>query len=156
MRQRTAPPVTVVVHRYALWRAALLALGLAVALSLAAWATGHWGAWAVPILVPALLLGLWGLAGRHWGRPGFLLRWDGQDWHWRDREQVHESRGRVIVRIDLGDWMLLQLVAHGDRRTVWLPLQRAGLESRWHALRCAVYSPTRAADPLAGSTPSTA
>lgn len=156
MRQRTAPPVTVVVHRYALWRTALLALVLAVGLVLGAWAAGHRGGWAVLALAPGLLLGGWGLVACHWRRPGFLLRWDGQDWHWREREQVHEYRGRAIARIDLGDWMLLQLVAHDGRFAVWLPVQRAGLEPRWHALRCAVYSPTRAAAPLAGSTSSTA
>ena len=135
MRQRTAPPVTVVVHRYALWRTALLALVLAV----------------------GLVLGAWGLVGRHWRRPGFLLRWDGQDWHWREREQVHEYRGRAIARIDLGDWMLLQLVAHDGRFAVWLPVQRAGLEPRWHALRCAVYSPYAAAKAgVAGMTRSLA
>ncbi|MCX7659572.1 MAG: hypothetical protein N2040_03340 [Caldimonas manganoxidans] len=156
MRQRTAPPVTVVVVRHTWWRAAVLALAGVGWLALGAWAVAHRGAWAVAALGPALLLSLWGVLGRHWRRPGFVLRWDGQCWHWREPERRHECRGRATVRIDLGAWMLLQLVPHQGRGTVWLPLQRAGLEARWHALRCAVYSPTCAMDPLAGSSSSTA
>jgi hypothetical protein len=53
------------------------------------------------------------------------------------------------VAVDLGAWMLLRFERDATprlRRIVWLPLQRRGLETPWHALRCAVYS----ARPVAG------
>ena len=56
--------------------------------------------------------------------------------------------GTLEVAMDLGGLLLLRLV--GQRRTrVWLPVQRRGLESQWHGLRCAVYSPP----PLAAGLP---
>ncbi len=56
--------------------------------------------------------------------------------------------GALRVAIDLGAFLLIRL---GDRRrtSLWLPVQRRGLESEWHALRCAVYSPP----PAAGGSP---
>jgi hypothetical protein len=52
--------------------------------------------------------------------------------------------GALEVAIDFGAFLLLRL---GTRRrtSVWLPVQRRGLEAEWHALRCAVYSPPPAA-----------
>jgi hypothetical protein len=42
--------------------------------------------------------------------------------------------------------MLLNFTPDAAARTSWLPVQRLGLETQWHALRCAVYSPR----PMAG------
>jgi hypothetical protein len=56
--------------------------------------------------------------------------------------------GELQVAIDLGAWMLLHFVPDVGHRACsvsWLPVQRRGLESQWHALRCAVYSPRPAA-----------
>lgn len=150
MRRRAAPPLTVEVRRHGLWHAALLLLAGAWVLSWTAWLSGHLGAAAAT----ALGLGCAAAAGlvirRHWQRPGLVLRWDGQCWHWRFPDPRHECSGRAEVCIDLGAWMLLRLHPAGPGRSLWLPLQRRGLERRWHDLRCAVYSPTPDADPLAG------
>jgi len=59
------------------------------------------------------------------------------------------------VAVDLGAFLLLRLVE--QRRTiVWLPVQRRGVESQWHALRCAAYSPLplAARAPTVGALPS--
>ena len=53
--------------------------------------------------------------------------------------------GELVVALDLGRFMLLVFTARhdagvpGPRR--WLPAQKAGLESDWQALRCAVHAP---------------
>jgi hypothetical protein len=74
------------------------------------------------------------------------LCWDGQCWALRAlRPASSESTvGEVSVVVDLGIWMMLHFVpATSPRRAraLWLPVQRRGIESQWHALRCAVYSP---------------
>jgi len=56
--------------------------------------------------------------------------------------------GTVEVAMDLGAFLLLRLVER-RRTSVWLPVQRRGVEVQWHALRCAVYSPP----PLAAGAP---
>ena len=72
-----------------------------------------------------------------------------RDGVWSFAPQVGAVRaGALEVAIDLGAFLLLRV---GDRRraSAWLPVQRRGLESEWHALRCAVYSPP----PVAGDSP---
>lgn len=74
------------------------------------------------------------------------LRWDGQLWHLGPPASVgHEPRaGALRVLVDLGPWMLLRFepaYSTWRHRSIWLPVQRLGLESQWHALRCAVHSP---------------
>jgi MFS family permease len=63
--------------------------------------------------------------------------------------------GTLEVAMDLGAFLLLRLV-EGRRTKAWLPVQRRGLEPRWHALRCAVYAPPplAAASPTAPALPS--
>ena len=56
--------------------------------------------------------------------------------------------GALEVAIDLGAFLLLRLCER-RRTSIWLPVQRRGLESQWHALRCALYSPP----PVAGAAP---
>jgi hypothetical protein len=50
--------------------------------------------------------------------------------------------GTLEVSMDLGAFVLLRLVER-QRTIAWLPVQRRGVETQWHALRCAVYSPPR-------------
>jgi len=86
--------------------------------------------------------------------PAVTLRWDGQQW-WLARltrssraaaaAQIEAVAGEVEVALDFGAWMLLRFRpasgVHREGSARWLPVQRRGLESHWHALRCAVYSP---------------
>jgi len=84
-------------------------------------------------------------------REPHVLHWDGQAWHWAAAHVPEDRRraGRIQVALDLGGWMLLRLLPAdgGAPRAHWLPVQAAGLERSWHALRCAVYSPTPEAAP---------
>ena len=71
------------------------------------------------------------------------LRWDGLAWHLGPIGDA-ATAGELQVVLDLGPWMLLRFGAtlpDARARTLWLPVQRRGLEAEWHALRCAVYSP---------------
>lgn len=150
---RTAPALQVTVARYGLWRGALLGLAVAATAAVTLW----WATAGVPaaagasVLLGTLLLSGW-LLRAEWRRPPCVLRWDGQCWHWGTpgAPAARHGSGRVVVTLDLGSWMLLRLVPDGaDRRrrarAAWLPVQARGLEPHWHALRCAVYSPTPAA-----------
>ena len=91
--------------------------------------------------------------------PPFELHWNGQDWALTRKPSASASpvTGALTVAIDLGPWMLLRFRAAKAPRWAgpqWLPIQRRGLESQWHALRCALFSsPSAAADsPAAGSS----
>ncbi len=148
---RTAPPVHVLVDRFTVWTAATAALWVFAACSLAAWLAGgaqsvttgsddlvYWLALAV--LAPVLFAALW--CSR---LSAVSLRWDGEQWWLGGPSDVGVEPWCVQprVRLDLGAWMLLQLepVATGPRlsnRYRWLPLQRWGLATQWHGLRCAL------------------
>jgi hypothetical protein len=89
---------------------------------------------------------------------GTSLRWDTRQWHLGPASTTGDEphSGRLAVAIDLGAWMLLRFQpdgAAGKRRSIWLPVQRRGLETQWHALRCAVYSARPAEGHEAGSRP---
>jgi hypothetical protein len=157
MRRRAAPPLAVEVRRHSLWRAGLILLASAWALTWTAWVAGHHGVFAAVATGMACAAASWWLLRGHLPARPTLLRWDGQCWHWRTREMRHEIRGRAEVHADLGTWLLLRLVpADAASRPQWLPVQRGGLERHWHDLRCAVYSPTPDAAPPADPTSSTA
>ena len=148
---RTAPPVHVLVDRFTAWTAAMAVLWVFAACSLAAWLVGwsqsgamaskghvHWLALAV--LAPVLISVPWFCRMR-----AVSLRWDSEQWWLGDPSDVGVEPWPVHprVRLDLGAWMLLQLeaVAAGPRlpsRYRWLPLQRWGLATQWHGLRCAL------------------
>ncbi|MEP7056684.1 MAG: hypothetical protein ABI809_02790 [Caldimonas sp.] len=72
------------------------------------------------------------------------LRWTGVRWQLLDPTVAASTPvdGDVRLAIDLGSLLLVRFVADGaGGRTTWLPLQRRGTETPWHALRCAVYAP---------------
>lgn len=145
---RASPAFEVSLHRFGVWRSAVLLLA---ALGLAAMAT-----WLItrerPIGLAAMIAAAFAAAvSVGWAvsllqAPAVGLRWDGQFWH-LDVPAATPSEatpGDLRVVIDLGPWMLLRFrAAEPGRRSpaVWLPVQRRGLEAQWHALRCAVYSP---------------
>ena len=84
------------------------------------------------------------------------LRWDGRHWHVGLAPSIGQEpfAGGLAVSLDLGFWMLLRFQpasADCPRRLTWLPVQSRGLESQWHALRCAVYSARPAAEPDAAA-----
>lgn len=71
----------------------------------------------------------------------FSLRWDTRSWHLGPESSRGEEpeAGRVRVVLDLGAWLLLRFSADSSRRVTWLPVQRAGHEADWPALRRTVH-----------------
>lgn len=79
----------------------------------------------------------------------FSLRWDTQQWHLGAASTLGQEphAGRLMVALDLGAWMLLRLIPSAVSASSvrlpaggWLPVQKRGHETHWHALRCTVYS----------------
>lgn len=140
---RAAPALQVSLRRFGVWNAAVLALaGLAMA-ALIAWlitrerpiGMGVWVGTALSVVAAAALA-----ASALRTRPT-RLHWDGRSWH-LGSAGADLSQGDLDVTIDLGGWMLLRFIHPAPtEKVVWLPVQRLGIESQWHALRCAVYSP---------------
>ena len=145
---RAAPAIQVSLRRFGQWRAAVLALGGLAIAALCAWLNGRpspidAGVFAVvglsAMAIAALAVSLARVAP-------MSLRWDGLAWHLADHDAAKGDAlpGDIDVAFDLGPWMLLRFkpTAPGARpRIRWLPVQRRGIESQWHGLRCAVYSP---------------
>ena len=145
---RASPPVHVQLRCFGAWRAAVLALTVSGLTVMGAW-----------LLQREQLLSAWVVVGIVCGAPLLAwlgvslakvsavdLCWDGLGWSLRSRLTANADpvAGEVSVAIDLGAWMLLRfrpLNASRWRRPTWLPVQRRGIEPRWHALRCAVHAP---------------
>ena len=160
---RTAPALQVSLTRFGIWRAAVVVLTLLGTLTAAGWLVGQEGlagvAKGAAMAVVAALA--WGLGLSLMRLPARRLSWDGQCWALLDLAAggTEPVAGDISVAIDLGPWMLLRFrpIASSPWRqsmqSMWLPVQRRGIEPQWHALRCAVYSPhaADAADaPVAG------
>jgi len=139
-----SPAFQMTVHRYGVWRVA--------AVLLVSSATAAMGAWLVHSRVTSVMwaaLGLLILASvavlaHAWRLQPVSLRWDSQRWHLGPSSTAgHEPEtGRLVVAVDFGVWMLLRFIPDGAtvlHRGTWLPVQRRGHETAWHALRCTVY-----------------
>ena len=132
-------------HRFGVWQAAVwLVAGAAIA-ALAAWAVTTFdsqpqsGGAIVVAVAAALVLATIGLAlSLARVEAGLLSCRDGV-WTFAPDTAARRT-GRLEVAMDLGSFLLLRLV-EGPRASVWLPVQRRGVEAQWHGLRCAVYSP---------------
>lgn len=153
--KRSAPAVQVLVSHFEFWTRGVAVLVLASATSLVAWfveaAIGSTpltelalvSAGAVSFL--ALAVALLSFRCR-----AVSLRWDGRFWHAGPIDRVGSEPWsvHVAVRIDLGHWMLLEMCSDQTEFPpihTWLPLQRQGMESKWHALRCALFAARNAA-----------
>ncbi|HWI10361.1 MAG TPA: hypothetical protein VNU48_03440 [Burkholderiaceae bacterium] len=140
---RAAPAFQVSLRRFGVWRGAVLTVAILAMTTMAAWLSTQerpigivaWLATGSSIAVAAAL------AARAARVPPVDLGWDGQTWSVRRNDEP--APGELHVAIDLGRWMLLRFIpaAPAGAPAIWLPVQRSGLESQWHALRCAVYAP---------------
>ncbi len=82
---------------------------------------------------------------------GTLRRQQGRWTFAPDATPESEPRtGELFVALDLGSFMLLAFISvsgYANRKTTrWLPAQRRGLASDWHALRAAVHAPRSQGD----------
>ncbi len=142
---RAAPACQFSLRRFGAWRSALLVLAAFGIATTAAWLITHERplGTVVPMAATAAAATLVALALSLAKAPPADLRWDGRAWH-LGAFSGDPVPGEVTVAIDLGPWMLLRFspgAPDARPRTSWLPIQRRGLESQWHTLRCAVYSP---------------
>ena len=139
---RASPAVQISLQRFGAWRVAVVLLAAAGMATMAAWLLGREMpvSSALMMLVAVAMVLTFALAVSLWRVPPQRLHWNGQAWH------VDEMPGELLVAIDLGPWMLLRFAPGGSAQAVWLPARRRGLETQWHALRCAVYSPRPAAE----------
>jgi hypothetical protein len=161
MRERLS--CVVELRRFGVWRAAVSAVAAAAVAAMAAWgglalATGSNGSTLIATIALALA-GLSALLAVSLMRvePGTLACADGC-WTYASRSRGVErvESGTLAVAVDLGSFLLLTLTCgEASRRSSrrWLPVQRSGLESAWHALRCAVYSPPPVAPEAAAANP---
>ena len=139
--------------RFGAWRLVVMALACCACLAVLFWflrqpLSQQGGIAAAAGVAAAAALGLGASLG--WVE-AVSLRWDGRAWHVDPADSAGQegTAGTLSVALDLGVWMLLRFQADASRRwsgVTWLPVQRRGLESQWHALRCAVYSPRPAGD----------
>jgi hypothetical protein len=145
-----APPVVFPVGRFVWGRALWLGAAALSALGLMGWqvlaqvgvdrALMAWGFWA-----------FCGVGAGLWGQRQVLtvgqLRWNGQSWFWQ-RDGVSTVDGQAVsvsVGLDAGVGLLLWVQPLDERGLVrgqlvcaWLQAQ--AMPSKWHGLRCAVYS----------------
>jgi hypothetical protein len=159
---RASPAFQLTIRHFGVWRCAVAALLICAIGALAAFALAE-GESAPPMVralaVAASILVVVSSASLLRCRP-VSLRWDTQQWKLGPESSVGDEpwSGRVDVSLDLGAWMLLRFehdAAMGRKRSMWVPVQRRGIEPAWHALRCAVYSARPAQGPDGGLRTST-
>ncbi len=157
---RAAPALQVIVEGRGFSRWLVAALGAASAAAAVWWLGSRLGSavGTTPIaLCVATPLAAW--AGWRVSRPPTReLRFDGQAW-WLSTSAPGGQilTGELAVVIDLSAWMLLRFDAPASHEQVrcrrWLAVDRRRLDTQWHALRCAVYSPRPGAPPGARDAP---
>jgi hypothetical protein len=141
---RGTPEIQFVVRRFLFWQLGVLTVAAVGVAALAAWVIAR-----QPVAPPLTWSGAAGVAIAGCivavtlvRLPAWTLHWDGRAWHAAaaGRADAFEA-ARVVVAIDLGAWMLLRFDPVARRAApLWLPVQRRGLETQWHALRCAVHA----------------
>jgi len=154
---RASPAFQVTIRRFGVWRSAIAALLLCAVATLAAFALAEGESAPASVRAFAVLASAGiVLAGATLMRcRPMSLRWDTHRWNLGPVSTAGEEPwpGRLDVALDFGAWILLRFEhdrTAGRRRACWLPVQRGGLESAWHGLRCAVYSARPAQDPDSG------
>lgn len=152
--KRSAPSVHVLISRFEYWNTGLTVLSLASLVSLSSWLVvfdGQLPALALASMIAGSVLLLLKLMLTLRGT-ATSLRWDGQRWHAGPAHLVGSEPWvvSVTVRINLSSWMLLELRSDQvefPAKLVWVPLQRKGMETHWHGLRCALFAGGNSASP---------
>ena len=147
---RSAPPLTIGVAHFGVWRTIVALLAGSACASMMFW----WRAQPLPVPLGAGAAAVSGslaavaIALTLWRTLPLTLRWDRQRW-WLARGGGAERSGELALAIDLGGWLLLRFVADAEpgrgstwrlRFPTWIALQRSGLEAPWHAIRCALHA----------------
>lgn len=145
----SAPAVAYPVRRSRAGGLYLLAMGgLSVTVS-ALWLVQARSGWFVGIGVLCCMLTCFWCAQAWRAMPVGKLVWDGAAWQFlsaKGAPQVSSglSCRQLVVTLDLQRHLLLRWPGRGAAKWFWI--DRASRPLRWHALRRAVYSPTRYAE----------
>ena len=142
---RAAPPVDVALDAGRLERMLITVLHALAGAVLAAWLALHvvlQPGW--PVLLAVLgagglmaALGA-GLAQRALPRLPGHLRWDGQRWFGVGVGAPAMPLQRLVVALDLGLWVLLQMHPADGGHPVWRVASARGSATSWHGLRVAL------------------
>lgn len=152
-----APPVAFPVGRFVWGRVAWWAMACLGAVGLAVWQMlGHVSG--LTVLAAWIFWGLCVVGSAFWGpRQGLTdgrLFWSGERWFWQTKEghglvEGAEQGLALSVGLDWGAGLLLFVrtsdglgQGHGPWAYTWLA--ESDMPSRWHGLRCAVYSRPKA------------
>ncbi|MBL8350051.1 MAG: hypothetical protein JNL87_07015 [Burkholderiaceae bacterium] len=156
---RAAPAVDAALGSGRLERLLITLLYGATGAALALWGAGH-AEWTDrgPTLAPGLAAvaaasvmaatGAW-LARRVLPPGPARLVWDGSTWQLRGDRSTAPSR--LVVALDLGHWVLLELAAAEGRSTLWRVARARSCGADWHGLRVALQAHAGDAQPRAGS-----
>ena len=151
---RAAPPVEAVLDTGRPERMLITMLHALAGAVLAAWLALHveWRlGWAVLFVLgtAGLMAGLghW-LAHRALPQRPAHLRWDGQRWCCVHAQTMPLQR--LVVALDLGLWVLLQLHPADGGRPFWRIASARGARAAWHGLRVALAAHAGAAAPAHG------
>ena len=155
---RAAPAVDAALGQGRIERMLITALHAGAGAFVAVWGAAHVEAAAGHLsaglpwfagLAGALGLGAVGVCLARRALPGgsSWLSWDGAVWQWRGErpDEGLPPLQRVVVALDLGAWVLLQLVPAGGRPPRWQVASAHGVGAAWHGLRVALQA--HAGDP---------
>ena len=145
---RAASTLQVTLREFSAWHGALAALTTSVVIVLTAWALhpGRPQSSSMLLLAGAAIAVALHLAAVLWRVPAVRLGWNGESWQLKlaQAELAEPLAGRLEVRLDLGNWMLLRFVPDpesADQPAIWLPVQRGAPDLNWHELRSVIFSP---------------
>ncbi len=152
---RAAPPVDALLADGRLERVVITLLHASAGALLATWLALHaeWPlatpAWLCVLAAAAVLaaIGL-RLARRALPPSPGRLRWDGQAWH-SVGAVAEQPLQRLVVALDLGTWVLLQLHPVAGR-VRWRVASASSAQAAWHGLRVALAAHAGVARPVAG------
>lgn len=141
---RAAPPVEAALDAGRRERMLTVLLHMLAGSVLAAWLALQAGlaalpAWVGVLVLAAGVLGMLGhrLARRTWPASPGRLRWDGRQWHVAGHGADRPLR-RVVVALDLGSRLLLQLHPADGDRPLWRVASPQSAQGAWHGLRLAL------------------
>lgn len=140
------------------WRRAGLLLSGASLVTLLAWVATLFGRGRAVEAGMALGLALPVAAIAGWRRSSEgRLRQGGEGWCFEPAAAAQSACvGELVVAVDLGGWMLLQLRCGRSRwrpDSRWFALSQRDMPARWHAFRRAVYSPRPSPAGLSAQAP---
>ncbi|WP_338415631.1 hypothetical protein [uncultured Sphaerotilus sp.] len=156
-----APALALTLPPERLWLRGVRALGVSALLGASGWLAWHTVQTGAPtramlwLVTLSSLPALW-LLHRSANPVGCALTWHPDDAQWRlertpsNGQAGRPQAGRIDCIADGTHWMLLRHSGRGIPST-WLCVSRRDHPARWHALRCAVFSPGARPEPAPAS-----